>query len=265
MNDPRPGLSEDDLHAYVDGLLDDERRREVEAWLAADPEAAARAAQWRRQNAGLEALFGGKASALPGDAERVAQLMRPPRRRFGWFAAAAAVVMFIAGTATGRLTASVPTPSQDPVELAASLPREAGAAHLIYASEVRHPVEVGADEEAHLVAWLGKKLDHPLTTPDLAQLGYHLVGGRLVPTAGRSGALLMYEDAAGERLTLLVGQNVGNRETGFRYASEGAVETFYWIDGPLGYAISGEVERSRLQTVADEIYRQLEAGPAPEG
>ena len=127
-------------------------------------------------------------------------------------------------------------------------------------------VEVGADEEAHLVAWLGKKLDHPLATPDLTPLGYHLVGGRLVPTAGRSGALFMYEDAGGTRLTLLVGQNGDNRETGFRYATDGPVETFYWIDGPLGYAISGEIPRARLQTVADEIYRQIETvAPAPQG
>ena len=182
MNQRKPGLTEDDLHAYVDGLLDEERRRAVEAWLADDSDAAARVARWQRQNAGLGALFGNAATDNPGDAEHVAKLMRPPRRRgAGWMAAAAAVILFVAGGATGRLTASLPLPAEPPVDLAATLPREAGAAHLIYASEVRHPVEVGADEEAHLVAWLGKKLDHPLATPDLTPLGYHLVGGRLVP------------------------------------------------------------------------------------
>ena len=265
MNERNPGVTEDDLHAYVDGLLDEDRRREVEAWLAADPEAAARVAKWQRQNAGLGALFGNAATGNPGDAERVARLMRPPQRRgLGWMAAAAAVILFVAGGAAGRLTAPSPILPQQSIDFAASLPREAGAAHLIYASEVRHPVEVGADEEAHLVAWLGKKLDHPLATPDLTPLGYHLVGGRLVPTAGRSGALFMYEDAGGTRLTLLVGQNTDNRETAFRYATDGPVETFYWIDGPLGYAISGEIERAELQAVADEIYRQIETA-APQG
>ena len=39
MNERHP--SEYDLHAYLDGQLDDERQRWVEAWLATQPERAA--------------------------------------------------------------------------------------------------------------------------------------------------------------------------------------------------------------------------------
>ncbi len=124
---------------------------------------------------------------------------------------------------------------------------------------MRHPVEVGADEEEHLAAWLGKRLDHPLAIPDLSRLGYRLVGGRLVPVGGQAGAMLMYQDDAGERITVLIGRNDDNRTTSFRYMSEGAVETFYWIDGAIGYAVTGEVSRARLQAIADDCYRQFDS------
>jgi Predicted transmembrane transcriptional regulator (anti-sigma factor) len=253
MNDPVP--SEAELNAYADDALAAEDRRRVGAWLAANPEAAARVEAWRRQNEGLRALFGPRAVARAGDAAMVARYARPrhPALRYA-AAAAAAIMIFGAGAVTGRQLA----PSAPVATLAAEiLPREAKSAFLIYASEVRHPVEVGADEEQHLVTWLGKRLDHPLKSPDLSALGYSLVGGRLVPSGGRSGALLMFENAAGERVTLLVGQNDDNRSTSFRYASDGPVETFYWIDGRLGYAVTGEMPRAELQAVADEIYRQL--------
>ncbi len=142
--------------------------------------------------------------------------------------------------------------------MAESLPRQAQSAFLIYASEVRHAVEVGPDQQAHLANWLGKRLDHPLNIPDLSSLGFSLVGGRLLPVNGKAGALFMYEDASGQRLTVLLGRNPDNRETSFRIDSSGGVETFYWIDGPIGYAVTGEVPRALLQKVADECYRQFE-------
>ncbi|MEX5506196.1 anti-sigma factor, partial [Pseudomonas putida] len=39
--------SEDELHAYVDERLAPVRRAEVQAWLAANPQAAARVEGWR--------------------------------------------------------------------------------------------------------------------------------------------------------------------------------------------------------------------------
>jgi anti-sigma factor RsiW len=32
---------------------------------------------------------------------------------------------------------------------------------------------------------------------------------------------------------------------------------FYWIDGDMGYALSGQVERAVMQRLADTAYRQL--------
>lgn len=52
-----PTVSEDDIHAYVDGCLEPERRAEVERILQKDPEAAAKAVAYRRQAESLRRQF----------------------------------------------------------------------------------------------------------------------------------------------------------------------------------------------------------------
>ncbi len=51
-------VTEDELHAYVDGELPAERRGAVEAWLAAHPDDAARVAAWRSQAELIRARYG---------------------------------------------------------------------------------------------------------------------------------------------------------------------------------------------------------------
>ena len=142
---------------------------------------------------------------------------------------------------------------------AASLAQRAAVAHAVYTPEVRHPVEVGADQQAHLVAWLSKRLGTQLRPPQLGPLGYELEGGRLLP--GQSGpvAQFMYHDGAGVRLTLYVSAEQNqNQETGFRYAQQGQLSVFYWIDGKFGYALSGALPKAVLGKIADAVYAQLE-------
>jgi anti-sigma factor RsiW len=123
---------------------------------------------------------------------------------------------------------------------------------------VRHPVEVGADQEAHLAAWLSKRLGAQLKPPALSSAGYDLVGGRLLPGDQGPVAQFMYQDARGQRLTLYVRTDAtDSRETAFRYAREDKVGVFYWLDGKLGYALSGELEKDELLQVATLVYRQL--------
>jgi anti-sigma factor RsiW len=123
---------------------------------------------------------------------------------------------------------------------------------------VRHPVEVGADQQAHLVAWLSKRLGASLKVPHLGGIGYTLVGGRLLPGDRGPAAQFMYQDAKGQRLTLYVRANRDDsHETAFRFAQENSVGVFYWIDRKLGYALSGEVDKAELLRVATAVYRQL--------
>ena len=139
------------------------------------------------------------------------------------------------------------------------LPVRAARAHLVYSPEVRHPVEVDAKEQDHLVKWLSKRMNMQLRVPVLASEGFDLLGGRLLPGPDGPVAQFMYQDASGKRLTLYVSQpHKGDEITAFRFAKEGPVSVFYWIDRDCGYALSGEVEKPVLARVATLVYRQLE-------
>jgi anti-sigma factor RsiW len=141
----------------------------------------------------------------------------------------------------------------------ASLPHQAAVAHAVFSPDVRRPVEVTAQQEEQLVAWLTKRIGAPVRPPKLGALGFELVGGRLLP--GNSGpvAQFMYQDASGQRLTLYVStENTGNRDTAFRFAREGTVNVFYWIDGKFGYALSAGLDKGRLALIATAVYDQIE-------
>ena len=139
------------------------------------------------------------------------------------------------------------------------LPVRAARAHLVYSPEVRHPVEVDAKEQDHLVKWLSKRLNMQLRVPVLAAEGFELLGGRLLPGPDGPVAQFMYQDPSGKRLTLYVSQpHKGDEVTAFRFAKEGPVSVFYWIDRDCGYALSGEVDKPVLGRVATLVYRQLE-------
>lgn len=245
-------ISEDDLHAYADRRLAAARRDEVEAWLVARPDMQARVADWQAQNALLREAFDGVlGEPLPSRLVEATRVRKAPLRL-------AAVVAWLAlGTVVGFVARGY-VPSGGPPPAVASLPRQAALAHAVYSPEVRHPVEVAADQEAHLVAWLSKRLGTGLKAPRLGAVGFELVGGRLLPGEGGPVAQFMYQDARGQRLTLYVrsGQQ-GPAETAFRYAQEGPIGVFYWVDGTLGYALSGQIDKPDLLAVANAVYRQI--------
>jgi anti-sigma factor RsiW len=68
------------------------------------------------------------------------------------------------------------------------------------------------------------------------------------------------QDGNGRRLTLYVRTDPENRDTAFRYAQEGKVGVFYWLDHKVGYALSGELPRDELLSIAETAYAQLNAG-----
>jgi anti-sigma factor RsiW len=249
-------VTEAELQAYVDGQLPAARTVEVAQHLAQHEEDAQRVAAYRRQNENLQLVYAPLLTAA------VPARLQPGARRYWWqplqpllqHYAVAAALMVVSGIAGWQLHAYVAAEREQTVYLA----RVAAVAHAVYSPEVRHPVEVGADQEEHLVRWLSKRLGTGLKIPHLAAQGYALVGGRLLPDDRGPAAQFMYQDSKGQRLTLYVRVSKEAREqTAFRFAQENKVGVFYWLDGRLGYALSGETDRAELLRVADAVYRQL--------
>lgn len=258
-------IDRDDLHAYVDGRLTPEAQLRVEGRLAQHPEDAAAVHAYRLQNSELRETFAPVLDEpLPPDLQATVaagSATRPtatPRFRFAparlsWVAAS--VMLLLAGGAGGWLLHGW---WGAPGGNGGSFAEQALGAHRVFVSEVRHPVEVGAEQEAHLVAWLSKRLGTKLRAPDLRATGFELVGGRLLAEGARPAAQMMYEDAGGRRLTVYLRAIEGAEQTAFRFVEAAGVSAFYWIDEDYAYALVAPLERESLLGIAHQIYRDLE-------
>ncbi len=250
-------ITDADLQAYADGRLGEPRRAAVEAWIAAHPEEAERVADYRRLGDALRAAYD---TVLDEPVPARLRQVLHPRRLWRHAAVAAWLAAGIAiGTVAGWQLHEHRPGAAPAADAGAVMAHRAAIAHATYSPEVRHPVEVGADQEAHLVAWLSKRLGAPLRAPKLEAVGYSLVGGRLLPGESGPVAHFMYQCNQGTRVTLYVRtEAVNNNETAFRYAKEGNVRVFYWIDRKLGYALSSaDISKDDLFKVANAVYQQL--------
>lgn len=263
MNENDKKISENDLHAYVDGLLPAARHDEVAEWLEVHPDKAAEVAEWQAQNEALRAAF---APTARTHAEDLAHLNTIPARQTGWMNwrnMAAGVALLLLGGAGGYGLSNITTQPLTTGPVLASFPSEAEEAYLTYVAEVRHAVEVGADESEHLTTWLGRRLDWQFTIPDLSDEGFSLVGGRLLPINGRPAAMLLYEDATGTRVSVIIARNNGMSDSAWQLARDGDVGTYYWIDGPRSYAISGRLPDDELREVTGLVYANFGEWPEP--
>ena len=254
MTDKDQLISEDELHAYVDGELPADRRGAVEAWLASHAEDAARVAAWRAQAELIRLRYGGIASEVP---PKRLQIERLTRKRYGMMAAAAAAVFvaFIAGGAAGWLAHGAQAASTSDLT---RFTADALEAYRLYTVEVRHPVEVPGDQRPHLVEWLSKRVGSPLRAPELDRMGLKLVGGRLLPGPTGATAFFMYEGPSGERFTLYCGHTT-DAETALRYTMGNQNAAYYWVDQNLAYVLSGPAERDKLRDIAQAAYDQIDS------
>ena len=253
-------IGEDDLQAWVDGRLTLADKEAVETYFAACPELRKRWSQYVEQREELRAALAGPAEEPIPARLRVARLMDAQRRgRHRQLARiAAAVAMLLVGGIGGWSAHDLLPAFNSSVSamLASAVFDDAIAAHRTFSVEVRHPVEVGANEEAHLVQWLSKRLGHQLIVPDLGTLGFRLMGGRLLPADSGPAALFMYEDGEGTRLSCyyLVADVAG--ETEFEFRQQNGISAFYWVDDGLAYAIAANIPRDRLLKLAEIVYQQ---------
>jgi len=264
MTGPRR-ISEAEVHAFVDGELAPPEHAEVADLLAASPTDLALVREIREINEAIRARYGGAVAEPPPAA--VERLLA--RLGSGWLAwprrlarPAAAAMLLLAAATAGYVARGLLAEPRGPE---AAFVATALGAHSVYVPEVRHPVEVKADE-AHLVRWLTKRVGANVRAPVLSASGWRLMGGRLLPDQeGHPAAQFMYEDATGRRLTLYIRKETGLDNTAFRFFERDGFGAFYWIDRPLAYALTGRLSRDELMTLANVVYGQLEgqAGSAP--
>jgi anti-sigma factor RsiW len=255
MTRPNP-LGDLEIGTFTDGELDDEAARAVQSMLAGDDEGWATVAWHQALRRRLHQAYDGILAEKAPD--RTMRLLQPRTkvalpvglRRF----AALAAVLAIA--ASGGYLAGQQRLAGDGSE--AGLARIALGAHQIYASDVIHPVEMTGDDTPGLAKWLGKRLGISFSVPVISETGFKLVGGRLLAEGDKPAGLLLFEDAAGRRISLFIEKWPEAGETSMRFTSSNGLNAYYWVDSPLACAVSGNISSDELKGVAERIYAALE-------
>ena len=75
------------------------------------------------------------------------------------------------------------------------------------------PVEIKAADAPQLIKWASRRLERPVSIPDLSGAGYGFIGGRVVPTPHGPAVLYMFDNGNGTRLTLLSRNRAIDRDT----------------------------------------------------
>ena len=253
-------VREDELHAFIDGRLDEWRRTAVLAHLARQPDELRRLARYAVHKDELRRRV--EAADLPGDDPTTLRLQRELADRLtraspttARLRRAAAIALLIgAGWASNTLYHQY-IERQVPHIVA-----EAAQAHQVFGGDSQRPVELTAASRAEMVAWFTGHLGEAVEIPSLHAIGLRLVGGRLLTGEDGPVAQLIYEDRGGRRLTLALSSEPTDAGPEIQIVEVSGLTAGYWQDGELAYAVVAETSEQQLVAIASEIGAQE---PAP--
>jgi anti-sigma factor RsiW len=249
----RPDMSDEDLHALIDGELSPAHARLVHDALRADPALAARAEAFAADKRALAAAYAPVADApLPtawlarieaatAPIVPVASLARrDARRRRALFSLAMAACLAI----IAFVTLLRPQP-HDPI-LA-----EAAAARRDVTQPVLRLAGAALLDESTRDAALRRAVGLALRAPDLSALHWRLTELETYPHA----AALRYRSDTGQALTVYVRPSAGPPR--FDLLKDGKIRTCIWQDEVVGAVMMGDMSAGQMMRVASAAYLSL--------
>lgn len=257
MTMPSAPIGEDDLNAFLDGQLGEEREREVMAWLEANPSERDRLRDYAEHKLlirmGAEELAGGSADPETGRlADRLEAALRP-RMGFPWRRAAAAAVFLAAGWGAHVLHGQ-PAEGRLPDYV-----MEAAGAHLVLAGGASEDVPVAGGRPVDPVSWISSRLGEPVRLPRFETMGLEFVGGKLLPGGTGPLASLVYQDRQGQTVTVYLTPEESQAPDVPRTTEIDGMSVGWWSDGSQSYAVVAEAPEPALQ---DLLATVREAAPS---
>jgi anti-sigma factor RsiW len=245
-------IGEDDLHAYIDGRLDPDQRREVERHLEAN---AALRARIEQQAADAAALRRAAASRLPEPfpaSLRLSEIRLRHRNRSGaarsrQFAAALAIF------ALGGIMGAALTRQSAPVVIARAPMADAVAAYRAFSTSVDRAVEVPAIQAAVLTSLMSRHLQHSIDIPDLSAIGLTFRGGRLLASDEGPGGMFIYAGPNGEPVAIYIKTLADGRRASLSSRKDGDLIAYFWFTGELGYAVTGPGQSPFVEQAARRL------------
>src|ERR1700752_708681 len=233
-------ITEDDLHGFVDQLLDSARRSEVQTYLDDHPEIAARIAAFSRQREALRIAAAPIADEPIPPKLNLRHLMEGRRRSqaWSWRSMVASVLLLVVGGAGGWSLRGAAVERSETSGIAA-LAQEGAYTFNVYGIDRSHPVEFGPTDKAQLVSWVSSRTGTTVSVPDLTASGYAFMGGRLAATPHGAAGLLMYSNGQGQRLAMLVRPMAIERDTRMSEHSYGDINGVPWARKGTGFGLVG--------------------------
>lgn len=238
-------IDENDLHAFLDGQLDDRQTRTVIAWLEANPAAQERLRAFAEHKLLVGAAIGDVSwTGTPAIAAKQTPASVRRRAITAWLMrVAAAAVLFLAGWTSNDVL------RDGQIGDMPAYARDAVISHELFAEDRLRPVELPGNRRDEIVRWLSRKLGEPVQIPEMHPIGLNLVGARL-QTAEGPVAQLVYEDAKGHRLTLSIAPDETDAPPDLSLSEIDGYVVGYWRGQRFAYALVGRSTPVQMAEIA---------------
>jgi len=284
--------SDDRLVTNIDNKQKKTEKREVEAWLDADPAARERFAALAASTNLVRLAFDevmhepvpdrliaaarGETSAAPAAAQILpfkqshnAERSAASRRWIGLAAAASLAGLFVGSTlgylGIGKLAPDGAGGKQPSAEAAAAnsvwLDNAAGYYKLFVSAGDNPLVDVPAtDDTREALQKISQSLPQEVRLPNLKPWGLNFRGARLVVVEGRPAAQLVYttDNKAIGPLTLIIGSSK-QADVAPTFDRRQDVNLLYWRHQGRAYALVGQADIGYLWGIANDVAWQLDA------
>jgi anti-sigma factor RsiW len=243
VNNPLP-ITDEDLHAYIDGALDEERTLLVHKALAEDAALAERVALFQADKAMFKTVYGPVAER-PVPAEWIARVRRQEKPRWNWrlAGAIAAILLVVAASPLAWRYYAVPN-GGDVVDVALDA-REG------IPTGKHHLLADNSPERDRYGTALGQILGSNVHIPDLSRMGYSLAGLNLY----RQAAEILYRGPQGQLFTLYVRRSDGSAR--FDQFGRRGLRVCIWQDDQITTVMAGNVSPAAMQRLATLSYTGL--------
>lgn len=233
-----PFISDEDLHAYIDGALEEDRAAMVRQALTENTVLAERVAQFQADKAMFKSVFG-PLVAQPLPAEWLARVDRRPRTNWR-MASAIAAALLVAALGPVAWRHYVPAMQTDVVDVALNA-REGTPA-----GDRRIISTAGSYDAAFRQAVASN-----VRIPDLRRMGYQLSGLHLYDKA----AEIVYRGPQDQLFTLYVRRSDGAAR--FDQFERRGLRVCIWQDDQISTVMAGNISAAVMQRLATLSYTGL--------
>jgi anti-sigma factor RsiW len=251
-------LADHKIQDYVDGRLSEPDRAAFAAYLLTHREIGSQVEALRRQNDILRGI--GHDILEEPVPNRLRDALYQPKvvslesrrvRPSGFLEAAAAILLFCVGGALGWFANGTLTPQLSKDDRTLS---DAVSAYTFYGGQQGFPIEFPPDRSVELASWISRSFSKEFAPPDLEDLGYLYLGGRLLPGVTSKIGAFMFENASSQQVVVFFWPTDAPPQDVINVSHQDQLETRFWFGTGFGFAVIGDSSSSDIQQVAEAVF-----------